>query len=104
MQKRLGRREPDLFLGETIPIVYLIFDLLYLNGRSLLGTPLRERRCLLEGLALPGTLQRRVDVRQAGSASEIEAAFGEARARGNEGLIIKDPASLYTPGRRGSPG
>jgi DNA ligase-1 len=101
LQKRLGRREPDLFLGETIPIVYLIFDLLHLNGRSLLGAPLQERRRLLEGLALPGALLRQVEVRQAGSAEEIEAAFGQARARGNEGLIIKDPASLYTPGRRG---
>jgi DNA ligase-1 len=101
LQKRLGRREPDLFLGETIPIVYLVFDLLYLNGRSLLGVPLQERRRLLESLALTAPLLRRVEVRQAGSAREIEAAFGQARARGNEGLIIKDPASLYTPGRRG---
>ncbi len=101
LQKRLGRRAPDLFLGETIPIVYLIFDLLYLNGRSLLGTPLRERRRLLEGLTLPGPLLRRVEVWQANSADEIEAAFGQARGRGNEGLIVKDPASLYTPGRRG---
>src|SRR4030095_16658628 len=33
--------------------------------------------------------------------AEIETAFGAARARGNEGLMIKDPASTYTPGRRG---
>jgi DNA ligase-1 len=101
LQKRLGRREPDLFLGATIPIVYLIFDLLFWNGRSLLGTPLEERRRLLENLALPGPLLRRVDVRQARGAAEIETAFREARAQGNEGLIIKDPASRYTPGRRG---
>ena len=42
-----------------------------------------------------------MDVVQAASADEIEAAFQGARAHGNEGLIIKDPASLYTPGRRG---
>jgi DNA ligase-1 len=101
LQKRLGRREPDLFLGESIPIVYLIFDLLYLNGQSLLGTPLQERRRLLDALPLPEPFLRRVDVRQAESAAGIDAAFGQARARGNEGLIIKDPASLYTPGRRG---
>jgi DNA ligase-1 len=101
LQKRLGRREPDLFLGETIPIIYLIFDLLFWNGHSLLGTPLAERRRLLENLTLPGPLLRRVDVRQAAAAADIETAFTAARARGNEGLIIKDPASLYTPGRRG---
>ena len=101
LQKRLGRRAPDLFLGETIPIIYLIFDLLYLNGRPLLGAPLQERRRLLESLVLPSPMLRRVEVRQAKSADEIEAAFGQARGRSNEGLIVKDPASLYTPGRRG---
>ena len=32
---------------------------------------------------------------------EIEAAFLAARQRGNEGLMAKDPNSIYTPGRRG---
>ncbi len=101
LQKRLGRRAPDLFMKEHVPIVFLVFDLLHLNGRSLLAEPLAERRRLLEGLALPNASIRRVDVVQAASADEIEAAFVGARAHGNEGLIIKDPASLYTPGRRG---
>ena len=101
LQKRLGRRAPDLFMKEHVPIVFLVFDLLHLNGRSLLAAPLAERRRLLESLALPSASIRRVDVIQAASADEIEAAFAGARAHGNEGLIIKDPASLYTPGRRG---
>ena len=101
LQKRLGRRAPDLFMKEAVPIILLVFDLLHLNGRSLLAEPLAERRRLLEALALPAPSIRRVDVIQAASADEIEAAFQGARAHGNEGLIIKDPASLYTPGRRG---
>ncbi len=101
LQKRLGRRAPDLFMKENVPIVLLVFDVLHLNGRSLLGVPLAERRTLLDGLALPAPTIRRVDVVQAASANEIEAAFQAARSHGNEGLIIKDPASLYTPGRRG---
>ena len=101
LQKRLGRRAPDLFMKENVPIVLLVFDLLHLNGRSLLAEPLAERRRLLDALPLPGPIIRRVDVAQAASADEIEAAFTGARTHGNEGLIIKDPASLYTPGRRG---
>ncbi len=101
LQKRLGRRAPDLFMKENVPIVLLVFDLLHLAGRSLLAEPLAERRRLLDGLTLPGPIIRRVDVVQAANADEIEAAFAGARAHGNEGLIIKDPASLYTPGRRG---
>jgi DNA ligase-1 len=101
LQKRLGRRAPDLFLGETIPIALLVFDLLHLDGRSLLAEPLSERRRLLDGLRLPEPALRRVEVARADSADAIEAAFRGARGRRNEGLIIKDPASLYTPGRRG---
>src|SRR5438093_1511100 len=40
-------------------------------------------------------------ITQARSAEEIEASFEAARARGNEGLVIKDPESVYSPGRRG---
>ena len=40
-------------------------------------------------------------VQQATTATDIEAAFLAARQRGNEGLIAKDPQSIYTPGRRG---
>jgi DNA ligase-1 len=40
-------------------------------------------------------------VRTAATAAEIEAAFLAARRRGNEGLMAKDPASTYSPGRRG---
>ena len=101
LQKRLGRRGPDLFMKENVPIVFLAFDLLHLNGRSLLAEPLSERRRLLDGVKIPMPTVRRVDVVQAASADEIEGAFNAARGHGNEGLIIKDPASLYTPGRRG---
>jgi len=43
----------------------------------------------------------RAPVFRAGSSRELDALFEEAQARGNEGLMIKDPKSLYTPGRRG---
>ncbi len=43
----------------------------------------------------------RAPVANASSADDLEALFKAARERGNEGLVIKDPESLYTPGRRG---
>jgi DNA ligase-1 len=101
LQKRLGRTGGgDLFLGSEIPVQYIAFDLLWLNGRSLLKETLRKRRTLLDELALPARF-RRAEVSAAASAAEIDAAFVAARARRNEGLIVKDPESLYTPGRRG---
>lgn len=100
LQKRLGRREADLFLGAEIPVACLIFDVLRLDGRSLLKSPLAERRQLLERVALTPPL-RPAPTRIAHNGKDIEDAFRAARERGNEGLMAKDPASAYTPGRRG---
>ncbi|MGB8463489.1 MAG: ATP-dependent DNA ligase [Terrimicrobiaceae bacterium] len=100
LQKRLGRREPDLFLGGQIPVAFVIFDLLFLDDASLLKTSLAERRRLLDTLTFAEPL-RCAKLSRALSAGEIEAAFLAARERANEGLMAKDPASFYTPGRRG---
>jgi DNA ligase-1 len=62
--------------------------------------PLRERRTLLRGVKLPPQFQV-ADVFPAHSAAEIEDIFRQARRRENEGLMIKDPDSAYSPGRRG---
>jgi DNA ligase 1 len=101
LQKRLGRRDQaDLFLPSEVSVKYVIFDLLWRNGASLLHLPLEQRRAELEALSLPKGIER-IEVITATSAEEIEAAFLAARRRGNEGLIAKDAASIYSPGRRG---
>ncbi len=67
--------------------------------------PLRERRARLDALDLPlaeaGGRFARSYLTVAADAEALEAAFLEARARRNEGLMVKDPASIYAPGRRG---
>ena len=60
-----------------------------------------ERRRHLEELGRRPACLRLAHITQAASAQEIETAFTAARARGNEGLMIKDVASPYMPGRRG---
>jgi DNA ligase-1 len=104
LQKRLGRKNEgtDLFAAASadVPVVFVAFDLLWLNGRSLLKTPLRERRELLRSLTMPAQFQI-AEIFPAHSADEIEHAFQSARRRFNEGLMIKDPESFYSPGRRG---
>ena len=104
LQKRLGRKSEgaDLFAvaSADVPVVFVAFDLLWLNGRSLLKVPLRERRDLLRGLKLPSSFQVS-EISPADSAEEIERAFQRARRRMNEGLMVKDPESFYSPGRRG---
>ena len=104
LQKRLGRKNDtaDLFAGAAadVPVAFVIFDLLWLSGHSLLKAPLRQRREQLSTLILPPQFQR-ANVTPAHSATEIEQIFHEARRRLNEGLMIKDPESLYLPGTRG---
>ena len=104
LQTRLGRVRPEPALLEKVPVVFVAFDLLHLDGEDLLEHPLRDRRAALEGLALPDRtdarfLYARLD--RARSADEVDARFDEARERHNEGLMVKDPTSVYQPGRRG---
>ena len=102
LQKRLGRKtEDDLFAAVSdVPVIFRAFDLLALNGASLLRQPLRERRAALEALALPDRLTI-APVWPVRSAAEVEAAFRAERKRAHEGLVLKDAASPYQPGRRG---
>jgi DNA ligase-1 len=96
IQKRLGRK---LVTSKTLrehPAIFMAFDLLYLNGELLMDRPLRERRKLLETVAVEKT-----KVAELASVEQIEQAFAAARANRNEGLMLKDPESPYAPGRRG---
>ena len=107
LQKRLGRKsaEGDLFSAHEghptpAPLRFIAFDLLWRDGENLLASPLAERRVRLETMSLVPPFQvmalHTVDHHEA-----IEAVFKTALQDGHEGLIAKDPASHYSPGRRG---
>ena len=100
LQKRLGRKGDDLFLGTEIPLSLWLYDLLGCGGKSLLRLPLLERRRQLDALPMAERVER-APYQMVSGAAAIEAAFLQARQRGNEGLMAKDPQSLYLPGRRG---
>jgi len=99
IQRRL--RRADVEESKRIaPIKYFCFDILYLDGSPVHRESFRARRTLLWGV-LKGTEIRKADSRTVRTASEIEAFFNESRSLGYEGLVLKDPESPYTPGRRG---
>lgn len=100
LQKRLGRREADLFLEAEIPVFFMAFDCLWKDGTPLLRAPLRERRAALESWLLTPPLER-VPVQWVTSAEAIGTAFRAARQQGHEGLLLKDPLAAYSPGKRG---
>jgi DNA ligase 1 len=127
LQQRLGRKQVSEKLMRQVPVAYLVFDVLYAGGELLLERSLIEREKILDALlAAPrkapasprvssgqtrfefggdsnesNTRVIRAAVFQASTPQELDQLFEAAQARGNEGLMIKDPASPYTPGRRG---
>jgi DNA ligase-1 len=126
LQQRLGRKKVSEKLIRQVPVAYLVFDVLYAGGELLLGRSLLEREKLLDALlaaprnaqahprATPGqgrfefgdvsqskTHVIRAPVFQGATPQELDQLFEAAQARGNEGLMIKDPRSPYTLGRRG---
>jgi bifunctional non-homologous end joining protein LigD len=101
------RGEPDFGLlqarikgrgaaSEPTPFVYEVFDLLHLDGRSLLDEPLEERRRLLAGALRPDPRVRLSEHIE----GEGMAFFEAARTRGLEGVMAKDRRSPYVPGKR----
>ncbi|HET7636336.1 MAG TPA: hypothetical protein VFK93_01520, partial [Candidatus Limnocylindria bacterium] len=104
LQTRLGRVNPGPQLLADVPVALVAFDLLHLGGEDLLDAPLRERRAALEALRLPELSGERLlysHLETARSSEDVDRRFAEARERRNEGLMIKDPDSVYQPGRRG---
>jgi DNA ligase-1 len=115
LQARLGRKSPSAAIQAEVPVIFVAFDLLAIGSgddadgdatvEPLLRVPLRDRRRRLDGIDLPsiddGGRFTRSHLAVATDEAALEVAFTEARARRNEGLMVKDPTSGYSPGRRG---
>jgi DNA ligase 1 len=124
LQKRLGRKRVTPRMMAEVPVEFVAFDILARNGSLVIDEPLSARRKMLEevfagigapvehrlgqtellfGDAMPPDETRLIlaPMGKADSAAHIDELFETAQARGNEGLMVKDAASPYTPGRRG---
>jgi DNA ligase-1 len=124
LQQRLGRKKVSEELIRKVPVAYVAFDVLYAGDELLIDRTMKERGQILERLlserksaskrsrhaqhtlAFDADESRpaqalRAPVFKAASPEELDQLFEAAQARGNEGLMIKDRESSYTPGRRG---
>jgi DNA ligase 1 len=124
LQARLGRKTVSDEVLALAPVIFVAYDMLYQDADVLLEVPLSERRLRLERLldnkvtkwqGDKVTEERAIDtvtlsphhlvtfsnLVRCDDPTEIDPLFDAARARGNEGLMVKDPASAYKPGRRG---
>ncbi len=96
LQRRMGLRRSIPSRQAEVPISFMIFDLLYLDGRQLLGEPYRERRRLLERLGLEGPAWKTPPSHRGEGTAMLRA----ARENHLEGLMAKRPGSIYQLGRR----
>ena len=96
--KRFRRKYNIEKLAAQIPLRLFLFDLIYLDGKSVTHLPLSERRALLEKIANPAILADQV---LSGIVDAAEEIYRQALDAGHEGLILKNPTSVYAPGKRG---
>jgi bifunctional non-homologous end joining protein LigD len=98
LQQRIHNTDPNVVRRrmESHPVVYVIFDLLYLDGQDLMWEPYSRRRELLEGLGLSGESWQ-TPGHSVGHAKELLAASKE---QGLEGVMLKRLDSVYAPGKR----
>jgi DNA ligase-1 len=131
LQTRLGRKRVTREMRDSVPVVFMAFDVLYAAGEMTMERPLKERRRVLEGLVDREQALTKVGSRlnsigqqtellfeaaaeddsfarlvlapavQLESVAQLEQAYVDARARGNEGVMLKARHSTYQPGRRG---
>jgi len=129
--QRIGRKRVSNEWRARVPVIFMAFDLMCAGGELTLNLPLRERRNRLEAIVRrlagrvvsPLEVDPQADASQASlfsaeaqpglprlmlspsrlveNAEDIDRAYAAARARSNEGVMIKAADSVYQPGRRG---
>ncbi|HZH35131.1 MAG TPA: hypothetical protein VEX64_09840, partial [Pyrinomonadaceae bacterium] len=101
LQKRLGRKTVSEEMLAQTPVAFVAYDCLYGARRILINEPFAERRKILANLQFDGQHAILTDSKIFTSVSALDDEFDAARARGNEGLMVKNPLAPYKPGKRG---
>lgn len=93
IQPRIANADPNAVahLARSTPVVYFVFDLLYLDGYDLRNVVLSKRRELLEEIVVPGAVLR-VSAAFPGAGEQM---LDAAREHGLEGVLAKHATSCY---------
>jgi bifunctional non-homologous end joining protein LigD len=96
LQQRFTVSKPSAAVLKANPVLFIAFDILWLDGASLVDRPLEERLEALHRVLVPGPrVQNSVTIEREG-----KKLFAEVKKRGLEGVIAKRKGSTYKPGRR----
>lgn len=98
LQRRMhvGRADAVRHLMRDVPVTYVVFDVLHLDGHSIRDEPYERRRALLESLGVSGGRIHVPEYFHGGGVELLEA----TRQRGLEGVVAKRLDSVYRPGSR----
>jgi DNA ligase-1 len=100
LQKRLRKKNVTEQIIEAIPLIYVVYDIMYLNGEHTIRKSIRERKEILSNILFTKPIINS-SYQGVNSAQEIIVMFEKSRDTGHEGLVLKDPDSQYHPGKRG---
>ncbi len=101
VSQRIRRKYGIEEMARDFPVQLNVFDVLYLNGRTVLDEPFSKRRKMIEGIVPgEGRFLRLAEHIVSSSEEEVTAFFGKAQKEGHEGLMIKKLDAPYKPGAR----
>jgi len=99
--KRFRRKYDVEVMKGQIPLQLYLFDILYLDGQSLFDQPLIQRRQRLMECVTPVENMNVAEQVVTGEVQLIDEIYHKALDEGHEGIMLKNPESLYSPGKRG---
>lgn len=100
LQKRLNKKNLTEQIMRETPLVYVVFDIMYFNGESLIKKSIKERKEILSNMPFKEPIINST-YKLVNSEQDIIAMFEKSKDIGHEGLVLKDPDSNYHPGKRG---
>jgi DNA ligase-1 len=98
--QRFGRKHSVAKMVDEIPLVLYLFDVLYDSGENLMNVTQKDRRGRLEKLFTPTKKIQLTESKTTNRRSVMDSFFKSAVAAGQEGIMVKDPDSVYIPGKR----
>jgi DNA ligase-1 len=100
LQKRLHIKNLTEQIRAQVPVVYVVYDIMYFNGENLIRKSIKERKEILPNIYFNEPIINS-GYKLVNSEEEIMEMFEKSRDLGHEGLLLKDPDSYYHPGKRG---
>jgi len=104
IMRRFRRKYKVSAMAEKVPLHLNLFDIMYLDGEALIDEPLHARRTRLESMVRPHDYDIRISVAEQVVTDDpgvAHAVYQAALDAGHEGIMLKNPDSAYSPGKRG---